>query len=120
MKPIFKRLYHIQISIPPGAETAAREFYGGVLGLPELAKPDAVRPKYFWYAIADIELHIGSEEGQVPSERHPAFEVENLDSLRSYLETRGVTTRDAVTLPAGRRFFFYDPFGNRIEVLEKC
>ena len=33
------RLGHIQIAAPPGCEAAAREFYGSLLGMPEIQKP---------------------------------------------------------------------------------
>ena len=30
---------HVQLAMPPGLEEVAREFYSGLLGLPEVAKP---------------------------------------------------------------------------------
>ena len=35
-------LDHVQIAAPPGCEGDARRFYGGVLDLPELPKPEAL------------------------------------------------------------------------------
>jgi catechol 2,3-dioxygenase-like lactoylglutathione lyase family enzyme len=32
-------LDHVQVAMPPGEEERARDFYGGVLGLREIAKP---------------------------------------------------------------------------------
>src|ERR1041385_1291239 len=43
MKIKFNRLDHVQVCIPRGAESEAREFYGGLLGLEEIEKPLAVR-----------------------------------------------------------------------------
>ena len=37
--PTVRRLHHAQITVPKGAEAAARAFYCGVLGLREIAKP---------------------------------------------------------------------------------
>jgi catechol 2,3-dioxygenase-like lactoylglutathione lyase family enzyme len=34
---------HVQLAMPRGEEDKAREFYGRVLGLPEVAKPPALR-----------------------------------------------------------------------------
>lgn len=34
-----ERLHHVQLAMPPGREDDARKFYGGILGIPELAKP---------------------------------------------------------------------------------
>jgi catechol 2,3-dioxygenase-like lactoylglutathione lyase family enzyme len=33
---------HVQLTMPPGREDDARRFYGGLLGLPEKAKPPAL------------------------------------------------------------------------------
>ena len=119
MRPNFKRLNHVQICIPPGAETAAREFYGQLLGLIEIEKPAVLRANGgLWFQIADIQLHIGVETNQTKSKRHPAFEVEGVEAVRAYLEQHGVRTRDEPQLAGIRRFSFFDPFDNRIELLE--
>jgi catechol 2,3-dioxygenase-like lactoylglutathione lyase family enzyme len=120
MRPNFKRLDHVQICIPPGAEDTAREFYGGLLGLQEIEKPAPLRANGgLWFQIADIQLHIGVEARQTKSKRHPAFEVEEAAAIRTYLETHGIRTRDEPALTGIERFSFFDPFDNRIELLEK-
>ncbi|MBY0250427.1 MAG: hypothetical protein K2X54_03435 [Methylobacterium organophilum] len=32
-------LHHVQLAMPPGQEQMARDFYEGVLDIPEVAKP---------------------------------------------------------------------------------
>ena len=120
MKIKFTRLDHVQLCIPPGAEDAAREFYGRLLGLTELEKPAPLRANGgMWFEIAGIQLHISIEAHQSKSKRHPAFEVEDIEAIKTYLAAHGVRTRDDVA-PAGvKRFSFFDPFDNRIELLEK-
>jgi catechol 2,3-dioxygenase-like lactoylglutathione lyase family enzyme len=120
MKIQIKRLDHVQICIPPGEEERAREFYARVLGLEEIEKPDALKPRGgLWFQIADIQLHIGVEEAQGKSKRHPAFEVEDLEGIREYLRGQSVEIRDEIPVPGLSRFSFFDPFGNRIEFMEK-
>ena len=120
MKINFKRLDHVQLCVPPGAETQAREFYGILLGLAEIEKPEPLQGRGgFWFQIADIQLHIGVEADHSRSKRHPAFEVENIETVRKHLETNGVRTRDEIPLAGIRRFSFFDPFDNRIELLER-
>lgn len=119
MKIPFRRLDHVQICIPPGAEERARSFYGDILGLEEIEKPSAMKSGGMWYKIADVELHIGVEERAVSTKRHPAFEVERLEEVRAYLLRRGVRTRHEQDLPGVTRFSLFDPFDNRIELLEK-
>jgi len=58
MKITFKRLNHVQICIPKGAEADARKFYCDLLDLEEIEKPkDLKKNGGFWLKIADIELH---------------------------------------------------------------
>ncbi len=120
MKINFRRIDHVQLCIPPGAEGAAREFYGRVLGLEEIEKPAPLkRNGGMWFRIADLQLHLGVEPPAPASKRHPAFEVEDARAVRSYLDGRGVATRDETDVEGVVRFSLFDPFGNRIELLEK-
>ena len=120
MKIKFNRLDHVQLCIPPGAEDQARDFYGHLLGLTEIEKPAPLRANGgMWFQIADIQLHICVEANQTKSKRHPAFEVEGVEGVRTYLEAHGVRTRDEPQLAGIKRFSFFDPFDNRIELLEK-
>ena len=114
-----RRLNHLQICVPIGAEIQARRFYADVLGLTEIEKPDALKPNGgLWFQIADIQLHIGVENAQNKSKRHPAFEVEDLAAARRHLEDSGVIIQAETPIPGVNRFSFFDPFGNRIEFLE--
>jgi catechol 2,3-dioxygenase-like lactoylglutathione lyase family enzyme len=120
MKINFQRLDHVQLCIPPDAEARAREFYGGLLGLSELEKPEPLRARGgLWFEIAGIQLHLGVERDQVKSKRHPAFEVENVEGVRAYLEQNGVRTRAEMSLAGIKRFSLFDPFDNRIELIER-
>ncbi len=119
MKINFKRLNHIQVCIPAGAENEARAFYGGLLGLTEISKPDALKTDGgVWYAIADVQIHVSVAPAPDKADRHAAFEVENLSDIILYLQANGVTTRESRSVPNADRASFYDPFGNRIELLE--
>jgi catechol 2,3-dioxygenase-like lactoylglutathione lyase family enzyme len=116
-----KRLDHVQICIPFGAEDEARAFYTDLLGFTEIEKPDSLKASGgLWYQVGDIELHIGVEDRDgYNSKSHPAFEVENIDEVRRYLEENGVPTKDEKPIPGVKRFSFRDPFHNRIEFLSK-
>jgi catechol 2,3-dioxygenase-like lactoylglutathione lyase family enzyme len=106
-------LDHVQIAAPPGAEAAAREFYGGWLGLPEIPKPQALAATGgVWFTCGAQELHVGIETGFAPAGKaHPGFAVEDLDTL---VAGRDVTWDDRI--PGVRRCYVSDPFGNRIEL----
>jgi catechol 2,3-dioxygenase-like lactoylglutathione lyase family enzyme len=121
MKIHVKRLDHVQICIPVGAEEEARAFYTDLLGFMEIEKPEALKANGgLWYKVGDIELHIGVEDRDgYNSKSHPAFEIENIDEVRRYLEENGVPTKDEKPIPGVKRFSFRDPFRNRIEFLSR-
>lgn len=116
-------LDHVQVAAPrtPEAEEEARAFYGGLLGLPEIEKPDILKPKGgVWFSLGVGELHIGIETPFVPAlKAHPALRVSGLADLRASLEAAGMTISEAEPIPGVERFYVYDPFGNRIELLER-
>jgi catechol 2,3-dioxygenase-like lactoylglutathione lyase family enzyme len=67
------------------------------------------------------QVHIGVQKDFVPATKaHPAFHVQNIDSLREYLlqENAQVIDDDARTDEGVKRFYLNDPFGNRLEFLE--
>lgn len=114
-------ILHVQLAIPSGAETEARGFYGGLLGLSELSKPPALAARGgVWFRVGAQELHLGVEPEFRPARKaHPAFAVDAPERLRRRLERHGVATRDDVTLPDRSRFYCDDPFGNRLEFVEQ-
>ena len=115
-----KRLDHIQICIPTGKENEAREFYTHIIGLEEIPKPAALKANGgLWYQAGDIQLHIGTENEINTSKRHPAFEVVDLAGARQQLEKHHVKIKEEIQVPGQTRFSFIDPFGNRIELLQK-
>ncbi|MGH9747508.1 MAG: VOC family protein [Candidatus Acidiferrales bacterium] len=118
-KLIVKRLNHVQLSIPTGAEEQARVFYRDVVGLREMAKPESLASRSgLWFEIGDIELHLGVEPVVNATKRHPAFEVEDVRSARALFEAAGVKIQEEPAIPGRERFTIWDPFGNRIEFLQ--
>jgi catechol 2,3-dioxygenase-like lactoylglutathione lyase family enzyme len=117
---VVRGIDHVQILMPPGSEDAARSFFGGLLGLQEVPKPEALAGRGgVWFAVGPHQLHVSSEENFAPAPRaHPAFLVEDLDALRRRLEQASVPMRDDVPVDGKRRFHVSDPFGNRIELME--
>lgn len=113
-------LDHIQIAIPAGAEQTCRAFWGGMIGLRELEKPEALRARGgCWFALANAELHLGVEAPFSPAKKaHPGFRVTGINALAETLAAAGhiLTWDDAIKTRA--RFFTEDPFGNRLEFLE--
>jgi catechol 2,3-dioxygenase-like lactoylglutathione lyase family enzyme len=116
-------LDHVQVAAPRtlDAEERARAFYGGVLGLREIEKPDVLKPKGgVWFSLGVGELHVGIEEPFSPARKaHPALLVRGLAELRARIEAAGYETAEAEPIAGVERFYVYDPFGNRIELMER-
>jgi catechol 2,3-dioxygenase-like lactoylglutathione lyase family enzyme len=120
MKMRVSGLDHIQIAAPEGCEPAARKFYGALLGMPELEKPEPLRSRGgCWFQCGSQQLHIGVEKDFRPAKKaHPAFTASDLNELRQALLARGVKITDDSSVPGTRRFFAEDPWGNRLEFVE--
>ena len=114
-------LDHIQIAIPEGGEDRARAFYGDLLGMHEVPKPDNLSPTGCWFERGGVSLHVGVDPDFSPAKKaHPALLVDNLTALRSNLEAAGVETRDDKPVEGHARFFAFDPFGNRVEFMARA
>lgn len=113
-------LDHVQVAIPEGGEYRARTFYADLLGMQEVAKPAQLSPSGCWFTGGSCNLHLGVEEDFAPARKaHPALLVDDLTSLRERLEAAGYPTRDDTPVTGYARFFTQDPFGNRIELMQK-
>lgn len=112
-------LNHVQIAAPPGCEAEARRFYGAILGLREIEKPEPLRARGgCWFECGDRQLHIGVETEFHPARKaHPAFAVDELSVLRAALTAAGIEIIDDGGLPGTERFYAFDPWGNRLEFL---
>ena len=111
-------LDHVQVAIPVGGESSARQYYGEVLGMVEVRKPAQLAQRGgCWFKSGSAVLHLGVEEPFTPARKaHPAFLVTDLDGLAVALaESGGEVTRSDGELPGIRRFHTFDPFGNRLE-----
>ncbi len=115
------RLNHAQITVPRGAEKQAREFYCGVLGLPEIAKPDSLAGRGgFWVQLGDQQLHVGTEDDvdRQATKAHLAYEVTDVEAWRVHLEAHDCKVLESAPIPGFARFETRDPFGNRLEMIQ--
>ncbi len=113
---------HVQVAIPSGGEDEARSFYGGLLRMTEVPKPAALAGRGgCWFSSgagsSGAMLHLGVEFPFHPARKaHPAFLVDDLDTLATRLLAAGHDcVRSDGQVPGVRRFHTSDPFGNRLE-----
>jgi catechol 2,3-dioxygenase-like lactoylglutathione lyase family enzyme len=108
--------------MPAGAEEQARAFYVKLLGFTEIPKPPELAKRGgAWFQSGNVQLHLGVESEFRPARKaHPAFLVDDLDALVAKVQNAGYDT-DTSQPPLDRykRAHVFDPFGNRIELMEK-
>lgn len=109
---------HVQVAAPRGCEVEARAFYGNLLGLEELEKPEPLRSRGgCWFRAGSHELHVGVEEPFAPARKaHPGFVVDDLAALAEQLRAQGIEVTPDETIPGVERAYVADPFGNRLEL----
>lgn len=114
-------LDHVQLAMPEGGEDRARAFYAGVLGMTERPKPDHLAASGgCWFHAGGVELHLGVEHSFRPATKaHPALLVANLAASRTRLLENGVDLIDGKPLDGFLRGDITDPFGNRIELMQR-
>jgi catechol 2,3-dioxygenase-like lactoylglutathione lyase family enzyme len=113
---------HVQLAMPAGEEEKAREFYVNMLGFSEIPKPPELAKRGgAWFQSENVQLHIGVESNFRPARKaHPAFIVDDLDSLMIKVQGAGYETDTSQPpLDGYKRAHLFDPFGNRIELMEK-
>lgn len=111
---------HVQLAMPAGREAEARAFYDGLLGIPERAKPPELAARGgAWFESGALKIHLGVDLEFRPARKaHPAFVVRELAALVRRLGDSGVRVIDE-PLEGFHRVYVDDPFGNRLELLEK-
>ena len=113
-------LHHVNVTVPSELESAARHFYGSLLGLKQVPKPAAARQTGAWYQIGDNQLHLSVEdEPQSMSSRHVCFKVADLAETEKRFRDAGVEINpDPRPIPGTRRFYVRDPGGNQLEIVQ--
>ena len=111
---------HIQLAAPPGCELEARNFFGSLLEMEEIPKPEPLRARGgCWFKVGEKQLHIGIEDDFRPARKaHPAFSVANIRRLYERLSDAGVRCTWDDAIDDVRRFYASDPWGNRLEFTE--
>jgi len=108
--------------MPMGGEDTARAFYAGLLGLTEVPKPPELAKRGgAWFEQGDVKLHLGvEEEFHVLKKAHLALIVDDLTAFIEQLKNSDYEVDMTQPPLAGfKRAHLLDPFGNRLELMEK-
>jgi catechol 2,3-dioxygenase-like lactoylglutathione lyase family enzyme len=119
---MIKGIHHVQITIPTGKSEKAKEVYCGHLGLKEIPKPKVpIKNGGFWIQLREIQIHVGEEKGvnRQSTKAHICYEVIDLHGWRKKITELKLPISEGTAIPGIDRFEFRDPFGNRVELLQK-
>ena len=110
---------HVQLAAPPGCENEARRFFGELLGLEEVEKPEPLRDRGgVWFEVGAQQLHVGVDPEFAPARKaHPAFGVSGYGAVVARLRGAGIAVADDDRIPGVRRCYVDDPWENRIELV---
>lgn len=111
---------HVQIAIPVRGEPEARRFYGEVLGLREVAKPDtlASRGGCWFVGPGGTAIHLGVADRFIAAGKaHICLIVADLGAARQVLAAADAPILED-TAAGLDRCYTADPFGNRIELVD--
>ncbi len=111
---------HVQLAAPVGCEAQARRFYGDILGMEEITKPEALQLRGgCWFQCGHQQVHIGVEHDFRPAKKaHPAFLVSDLHKLEEIFTVRHIGYERDSSIPGVRRIYANDPWGNRLEFIQ--
>src|SRR3989442_547135 len=103
-------------------EEAARKFYCETLGIKEAEKPVKLAGRGgFWLQVGGKQVHIGTENGvnRELTKAHLAYEVDDLNEMKQTLQHNQIKLIDSVPISGYDRVEIRDPFGNRVEFIQK-
>jgi catechol 2,3-dioxygenase-like lactoylglutathione lyase family enzyme len=97
----------------------SRHFYGGILGLREIAKPRTFDFKALWFDLGNQQLHLLQKPApDTRSPRHFALRATDVPAARGHFRSHGIDIQETTPIPKCDRFFVADPDGNRIEIIQ--
>lgn len=116
-------IHHVNVTVPGALEDAAKHFYGVVMGLMEIPKPEESKGRGgAWYQLGSLQLHLSIENGLADtckSKRHICYTVANLAEAEEKFRNAGVEILpDDIPTAGWSRFYVRDPGGNRLEIAQ--
>lgn len=119
-------IHHVNVTVPRAFESQAKHFYGVVMGLQEVPKPEESRARGgAWYQVGPLQLHLSIENGEdglgegCISKRHVCYTVADLAQAEKKFRDAGVEIiPDDIPTPGWSRFYVRDPGGNRLEIAQ--
>ena len=114
---------HVNVTVPAALESAAKHFYGVVLGLRQIPKPEGTRQNMgAWFELGSVQLHLSTEEGvgNEISDAHVCYQVADFAAADLHFRQAGVEIiADGRPVSGQSCFFVWDPGGNLLEITHR-
>ena len=114
---------HVNVTVPAALESAAKTFYGVVLGLREIPKPEGTRKNMgAWFDLGNAQLHLSVEDNVTNevSDRHVCYQVSDVAAAELHFREAGIEIiGDGRPVRGQSRFFVRDPGGNLLEITQR-
>lgn len=114
---IVTALDHVNVTTPSELEEETVAWYGDVLGLARIPKPEGARVQGAWFRLGNAELHVGIDEHNPHHSAHCCLVVDDFEAAVAGLRDSGCHIEQARPIPGRHRCFTRDPAGNRIELM---
>jgi len=112
--------HHVSVNTNGAPLDAMVDFYRGVLGLGDKARPEIPGIPGHWHMVGDQELHlVGAPPRGTPIDstgHHYCVAVTDLEAAIAELEARGIEYQRAVQGAGTVQIWIADPAGNTIEL----
>ena len=117
------RFHHVSVNCHDATLDDMVAFYGGVLELDDVARPDIPGVDGHWHAVGDQQLHVVAAPPRgTPIDstgNHYCVAVADLDAAVAELEARGIPYRRGVQNESVVQIWINDPAGNTLELQQE-
>jgi catechol 2,3-dioxygenase-like lactoylglutathione lyase family enzyme len=114
-------LHHVALAVPQLEPALA--FYQSILGLELLDRPKSLTSKGVWLGLGDLQLHLIEhprapfpDEAAHGRQSHLALRISDYAQALEHVRGAGVEVTEGVS--GLKQFFFYDPAGNTVEMIQ--
>ena len=116
-----RHVHHVNVTVPKSLEDAAKHFYGVVMGLQEVPKPETSRGRGgAWYQLGRCSFIYRSKTvGRIASASDTfVTRLLILPKLKNDFGAQASRSCPTISDPGWSRFYVRDPGGNRLEIAQ--
>jgi catechol 2,3-dioxygenase-like lactoylglutathione lyase family enzyme len=117
------RFHHVSVNCHDASLDDMVAFYGGLLELDDVARPDIPGVDGHWHAVGDQQLHVVAAPPRgTPIDstgNHYCVAVADLDAAIAELEARGIPYQRGLQNESVVQIWINDPAGNTLELQQE-